>query len=154
MHSAPVHIVYTRFRPRARLSRRLNSLEPPPPSSPPPNIYTGLLAAVNNDISRSGQTPLFQPVSRNRYNECNESFLKNEFFPEFPLLSRILPSICGIVHLDERTGPVPRIFLPSTPALIFLTTEIWNWSLIEREREREDSLELRFLRNGDFVGGK
>lgn len=105
--------------------------------SSPEYIYGVVGRCYNNDISRSGQTPLFQPVSRNRYNECNESFLKNEFFPEFPLLSRILPSICGIVHLDERTGPVPRIFLPSTPALIFLTTEIWNWSLIERERERK-----------------
>ena len=65
MHSAPVH----RARLRASVELwRLNRFAPTSPGalnradSPK---YTGLLFAVNNDISRSGQTPLFQAVSTN-----------------------------------------------------------------------------------------
>lgn len=101
MHSAPVH------RARLRASEpapgvperpRRRCIAPTRAGSPE---YTGLLSAVNNRISRSGQTPLFQAVSTNRYTRPRLTLPFNEFFRDPAPARAISPGIYSIVRFHR-----------------------------------------------------
>lgn len=147
MHSAPVHRLHALPPERSSPRRRLNSLEPFLLLLPPRIYMYGVVGrVVNNDISRSGQTPLFQPVSRQQIYSGGQRifFLKNGNFsrnsrfiadPPSPFPLPFQRGIYSVVDLDDPTSDRDQssrhFSLP--PRLSSLTTEIWNWSLIEGE---------------------
>lgn len=133
MHSAPVH--RARLRASAELATSLNRSPSLPQRrySAPARRNTRLLAAVNNDISRSGQTPLFQAVSLSRYTRTQLTLAPNEFssYPFQRARSFVLSlSDCIYSIVDIRASRLARNIFPTyLPAM-----EIWNCSLIVARR--------------------